>query len=667
MGTGALMALGTRAMFANYAALQATGANIANANTEGYSRQQVDLQTAGGQFTGAGFFGKGVDVATVQRSHDAFLTREAAATRSSAAADEALSKQLQQLEKVFTTGEAGLGYAVGQVFNAFADVASKPQDIASRQVVLGRVNELAARFRTASTQIQALQSGVTQDLKASVSAVNALSKQVASLNQQIASVQGYGHTPNDLLDQRDTVLNKLSEYIQISTIAADDGTVSVFVGGGQKLVLGNIATELSTVRDRFDPSKLQLGIREAGIDRELPTNLVTGGSIAGLVRFQNTDLVDARNQLGQLAAAVSDQLNRQQSLGLDLTGKAGGELLRVGQPQVLAASSNTGNAVVGIRIDNATQVRASDYELVYDTAGAYSLRRLSDNHVFSPPELPVLTPAVLAAGFQVDGMTVQLSTPGLPALNDRFLLQPVATAARDMAQAMDDPRGIAAASAISAAVGLDNRGTVSVDALTVLAPITPPVQAVRFRFEVDAGTQAVGYTYSTDGGASFSAPAQPLVANQPITWPIGSPTPTWSLALRGTPAQGDLLDISPTPVLSGNNGNANALLNLRDRRMVGEEVDNQTGLAAFDASTFSDAYAGMLSNFGVRVQSAKAMARQSAAVAEEARSLASNTSGVNLDEEAARLIQFQQSYQAAAKMLQVAQSVFDTLLETAGR
>ena len=245
MGTGALMALGSRAMFANYAALQATGNNIANANTEGYSRQQVNLQTAGGQFTGAGFFGKGVDVATVQRSHDEFLTREAAATRSTAALDEALSKQLEQLERVFTTGEAGLGHAVGQVFNAFADVASKPQDIASRQVVLARTNELTARFRTAAAQIQSLQAGVTQDMKASVAAVNALSKQIGALNQQIASVQGYGHQPNDLLDQRDTVLSKLSEYLQISTVAADDGSVSVFVGGGQKLVLGNIATELS--------------------------------------------------------------------------------------------------------------------------------------------------------------------------------------------------------------------------------------------------------------------------------------------------------------------------------------------------------------------------------------------------------------------------------------
>lgn len=665
MGTGALMALGTRAMFANYAALQATSNNIANANTAGYSRQQVELQTAGGQFTGAGFFGKGVDVASVTRSHDAFLTREAAANRSVAAADEALSKQLQQLEKVFVAGEQGLGYAVGQVFNAFADVATKPQDTSARQVVLARTNELAARFRSASDQISTLQAGVTQDLKTSVASANALTKQIASLNQKIAGVKGYGHTPNDLLDQRDEAIGKLSELLQISTIEADDGSVSVFIGGGQKLILGSIATELSTVKDRFDPSKLQLGVRDAGIDRELPSGLLTGGSISAMIQFQNQDLVDARNQIGQLASAIAAQLNGQQALGLDLTGQSGGPMLSIGSTRVLAADTNSGGATVGVTVTNAAQLRASDYELTQDTVGSYSLRRLSDDHVFQPPELPVLTSAVLAAGFQVDGMTVQV-TAGAPAVGDRFLLQPVGIAARDISQALADPRGIAAASPISAAVSLDNTGTVSVENLSVLTPLTTPTPSVLFRFDVDTTTQATTYTYSTDGGATYSATPLALQPNQPITWPIGSATPEWSLSLRGSPATGDMLTVAPNVQSASNNGNANAMLALRDKRMVGEEVDNQTGGVAFEATTFSDAYADMLSTFGVRVQSAKALAVQSAAMAEESKTLAANTSGVNLDEEAARLIQFQQSYQAAAKMLQVAQSVFDTLLQVAG-
>ena len=455
--------------------------------------------------------------------------------------------------------------------------------------------------------------------------------------------------------------------LQITTVGADDGTVSVFIGGGQKLVLGGIASELTMVKDAFDPSKTQLGIRDAGVDRELPNGLFTGGSISGLLRFQNKDLVDARNRLGQLATAVAARLNKQQALGLDLAQKAGSAMLKIGVPQVLPARTNTTTATVGVSVDNSAQLRASDYELGLESAGSYSLRRLSDNHVFQPPELPALTPASLAAGVQVDGLTISVSGSPAPAVGDRFLLRPVSNAARDFSQALDDPRGIAAASPVSASVSLDSRGTISVEGLMVLTPVAAPAPNVVFRFDVDPTTQATTYTVSTDGGTTYSATPLPFVANQPVTFPIGSATPQWSLSLRGTPATGDTVSVEPTPVPSSNNGNANVLLGLRDVRMVGEEVNSQTGAVDFEASSFSDAYADILSTFGTRVQSSAALAKQSASVAESAKSLASNTSGVNLDEEAARMIQFQQSYQAAAKMLQVAQSIFDTLLQTAGR
>ena len=384
------------------------------------------------------------------------------------------------------------------------------------------------------------------------------------------------------------------------------------------------------------------------------------------MRFQNKDLVDARNQLGQLAQAVTAQLNGQQALGLDLTEKAGGPLLSMAAPRVLPASNNTGGATVGVTINNASQVRASDYELTRDSAGAYSLRRLSDNHSFGPPELPALTPALLASGVQVDGLTIQVTGAAQPAVGDRFLLQPVAVAGRDLKLALDDPRGIAAASPISASVSLDNKGTVGIDGLKVLTPIAAPATAVQFRFAVDATTQATTYTYSTDGGA----PSRPRPCRSVPTRP--SPG-RWARPRRMEPGSARHAGRRRRAARSGpprcppaTTAMPTRMLGLRDVRMVGAEVNNQTGAVAFDASSFSDAYANILSTFGVRVQTAKSLASNSAVVAEQAKSLASNTSGVNLDEEAARLIQFQQSYQAAAKMLQVAQSVFDTLLSTAG-
>src|SRR5688572_15709869 len=243
MSGGSLLSIGTRAMFANYAALQTIGHNIANANTEGYSRQQVELATAQGQFTGAGFFGKGVDVVAVTRAHNEFLTREAAAATSQASADAVRLAQLERLEAVFPPGEAGLGYAAGALLNAMVDLASDPADSSTRQVVLGRAQDLAQRFTSAGAQIDALQSGVVQDLQVAVASVNRLTQGIATVNDQIARAMGTGQAPNDLLDQRDQLISELSQVVQVTTLPADDGTMSVFLAGGQRLVLGTQATK----------------------------------------------------------------------------------------------------------------------------------------------------------------------------------------------------------------------------------------------------------------------------------------------------------------------------------------------------------------------------------------------------------------------------------------
>jgi flagellar hook-associated protein 1 FlgK len=661
MGASALMSLGMRAMSANYAALQATGHNISNVNTEGYSRQSVVLGTNGGQFTGAGFFGKGVNVDAVKREHSEFLTREAATTKAIAAADETRSTQLQQLEKVFPLGEDGLGYAATQMFNAFVDVANKPADTSARQVVLARAGEFATRLKSAGEQLDTLQQGVTEELKASISQVNMLAGRVAELNQKIAAVKGSGQTPNDLLDQRDQTINEMSRYLQVTTIEAGDGSMSVFIGGGQKLVLGNQTTTLVAVADVFDPSRLQLGVNDAGTLREMPQELVTGGAIAGLLRFQNQDLVSARNQLGQIAASVAGNVNRQQALGLDGSQPpaTGAPLLTVGGPQVLPANTNTGSSTVTLAIAEPMELQASDYELFRDPAlpaGSYTLTRLSDG-----------TTQTVTSGMVVDGIRINVGAPA-PAANDRFLLQPVAAAARNAALALENTRGIAAASPVAATFAVDNIGTASMASLSATA-----VNAA-------AAPLTATITFTNDSGAynwELRDAGNALVRSGTGTWSAGTPirsdawtpaTPAqrfdWALDLSGVPRSGDVLTVGNTPFPASDNGNARAMMALRDAGLVGQRT--LASGTVVPGSSVTDAYANVLAEVGVRVQSAQLSAKQSASIADQAESNLQAKVGVNLDEEAARLIQFQQSYQAAAKMLQVAQSLFDTLLQTAG-
>lgn len=463
----ALMNLGTRAMFAAFAQLQTTSHNIANASVAGFSRQEAQLATAQGQFTGAGFFGKGADVATITRAHDAFLTREAAVAASLAAGDRARHAQLVRLEAAFQGGERGVGHAAGQLLNAMVDLASRPQDIATREVVLARAQEVATRFASAGGQLDTLQAGVGQDLRLAVAGVNELAQRVADVNQQIARLQGFGHSPNDLLDERDRLIGRLSEFVTVTTVAADDGTLGVFIAGGQRLVLGNQAQRLEVTPDGMDPTRMAIGIAEGAGLRPLSAGLLTHGQIGGLLRFQNDDLAAARDNLNQMARDFARGVNDQLALGLDLADRPGAPLF----------------------------------------------------------------------GFD----------PSRP------------DAAADMRRVLDDPRRLAAASP------------------------------------------------------------------------------------------------------SSTNGNAMALAALRDEALVGRRADGSGG------ETITDAWASAMAMVGVRVQSAATAADISAAVRVAAERQREARSGVNLDEEAARLIQFQQSYQAAAKVLQVAQQVFDTLLSTAGR
>jgi flagellar hook-associated protein 1 len=667
MGTGALMSLGTRALFANQAAMTTIGNNIANANTAGYSRQSVEFNTAGGQLTGSGYFGKGVDVAAVTRTHNEYLSREVSTTRAASAADETRATQLKQLENLFSTGEDGIGYAAGQFLNSFVDVAANPQDASARQVALSRAEELAQRFRTAGTQIDTLQGGTTLALKTSAKQVTELALRVADMNDRIVKGSGSGHPLNDLLDQRDQLVREISDHIQVSTIEADDGSLNLFIGGGQRLVLGNRASEMTTMADPYDPARVQLALKEGGRNVPLPDGLVTGGAMAGLVKFQNTDLVDARNLLGQLAASISGSINGQQALGLDLRTPAGTgtDIFSVGPLQVTPANTNAKAAGVdvasmldanGVRVPtvsmtlvNASELVASDYELQADpggAAGVYQLKRLSDGLIRS-----------VSSGAVQDGFRIDLAAP-LPAANDRFLLQPVGQAAKGMQRVLDDPKGIAAASPVTASMGASNTGTASVASVAAADNTLNPNLTATLSFTSSTGN----YNWELRDASSNA-----LVSSGSATWQAGQPINLngWSMQLAGVPANGDSLTVAKTAYPANNNGNARALVGLRDAGLVGQQSSG--GVVTTPGVSITDAYADALANIGVRVQGANLSARASATAAANAAAANSNNSGVNLDEEAARLIQFQQSYQAAAKMLQVAQSVFDTLLQATSR
>ncbi|MDT7836186.1 flagellar hook-associated protein FlgK [Aquabacterium sp. OR-4] len=641
MSASSLLSLGSQALFAAYRQVQTTSHNIANANTEGYSRQRNIQSTATPQEFGGGFLGRGVTVDTVERASNAFLTDRAASLKSAAASDTVVAGLLSQLEQMFPGGETGLGNAATQIFNSFADLAAAPSDLSARQAVIGRLQDFAALANDTAAHVESLQANVKSDLSGAVNEVNVLAQQLAGLNRQIATATASGHAPNDLLDQRDVLVSRIAEQLDVQTIAADDGSVGVFVATGQTLVLGATANKLSLQEDPYDRSKAGVGVTLNGKLTLLADGFITSGRIGGLLQFQAGDLNEARNRLGQFVAGVSFALNEQQSLGLDLDRQGGSALFSVGQPQALPANSNArdgSGAVIGtvdLVIEDASALRASDYLLRVDPADGnrFLVTRLADGAGAQAVSI--------ANGDVYDGVRISAGASA-PAADDRFLLRPLATAATDLSVALRNPRGLAAASPVVATVSSANQGTMSVAATEIVAPPAAGYGTLTLQFSDDAGNFDL---LDSDGAVQGSGSFQP---GQPVLFD------GISLTLAGVPRTGDRIQIAPNLQPSASNGNALSLDALASRTLVGGQISG-------------DAYASLFSQIGVRSQGATIAADSASTAFNRATEQLSGETGVNVDEEVARLIQYQQGYQAAAKILQTAQTLLDSVISMVGR
>lgn len=628
--------IGSQALNANLSALQVIGHNIANVNTAGYSRQTVEMRSAGYQSMGGFYLGKGVELGTVARMHDAYLTREAQLSSSVASADSERMARLAQLENIFPTGESGLGAAMNDLLNAWSDVASSPTNMAARSVVLGRGEEIASRLRDTAGQLDILTTSARQQVGDTVNNINRLAADIAKINQTILENQGNAGEPNDLLDQRDQLIGELSKLVQVSTVNADDGRINVFVAGSQPLVLGSGAARLAVVPDSIDGSQQRIQFQQGSSTMELSGSAL-GGKLGGVVQFIDEDLKDVTNQIGRMALALATTVNTQHALGVNLQGGTG-EPFFVPPADVagLPVPTNTGNAVMHAEVSDPTALKPSDYQVNF-TATGVDIVRLSDGQISSFAGLPA----------ELDGLSFQIDS-GAAATGDGFLVRPFAAVARNMQMAVSAADRLAAASPVMVTPGSGNTSGMGIVSLYPVEPSANLTDPVTLTFLADGSFTATGLG---PGNPPPDNPGPPPSYNYTPGQPLQFNG--WSLTLRGNPSAGDSFAITaaPTTNYGQNGGNAGGMLALRD-------------LATFDGVSLSNGYSAVLSDIGTRVQGAQFAASYSGQVAASNEAARAAVSGVNLDEEAARLLQYQQAYQAAAKFMQIAQGTFDTLLQT---
>ena len=659
-----LMNVGVSALNANQQALTTVGHNIANVNTPGYSRQTVYTNALHGQNMGNGFIGKGVQVATVMRNYSALLNRQSNAANAIHAADTSRLQGLMQMQDVFEGGDGSLGAAVTNMMNAFVDVQAAPSDATGRNVVLTRMSELAARFHAASNMLEEQDYSTAQQLRNNALLVNDKASQVARLNNEISRALATGHQPNDLLDARDQVIREINQYVQTTQVAADDGSISLFVGGSQALVLGINSGQLSVEETKEYPGSQRMALyfsQPGGQQLELTAAMVGGGEIAGLLKFRNEDLAEGRNLLGRLAMTIGHELNLQNQRGLTLNGQQGGALFSLPTTSTgygnITGYSNIGPGAATTQVMDASQLKPSEYRLVFEGSPvAPVLTRMSDGKVFNATSTPPLNMGNLATGFDADGLRfiVPAATLAAAVSGNSMLFKPFSTAASEIEALVHNPDELAAASALTANINKNNTGKLQLTQLGAndFTGIPAAQDPVRLTFD---GAGQVTYQIYDHLSSTWSAASAPMdyTPGQPIT--ING----WSITLTGTPAAGDTVDVANAldfgEAFRLNAGNAGAFLDLRDKKVFDQ------------GTTLSDGFSAAMAVVGTRTQSVQLAEKLSSTVAKNLEMDRTAVSGVNRDEEAARLLQYQQAYQASSKVIQIAQSLFDSVLNAVGR
>lgn len=668
------MNVGVSALTANQHALTVTGHNISNVNTAGYSRQTVDMNAQVGQNSGSGYIGRGVSVSAVVRQYDELLGKQANAAIAASNADSARYNLLNQMQDVFSGGDSGLGAAINSMMHAFADVQAAPTDATARNVVLTRMAELSARFRAASASLEELDYSAKQQITNNISTVNSLARQVAALNLQISQSLASGHAPNDLLDARDTAIRQINQYVQTSQVKAQDGSVNLFIGNSQALVLGFDVGQLSVRETTEYPGSQKLSLyfsQPGGTPVELSAGMVGGGEIAGLLKFNNEDLALGQNSLGRLAMAIGSVMNEQNSLGLTLQGLVGTKLFAFsattpGYSNINGFQMDPPSATVTIdTADNAALLVASDYQIVFgDDLASSKLVRLSDGVT---RQLGVLPTDPVTGGYQADGLIFNLDSALVGLKSQSILFQPYNKAAHELQALIHNPNDLAVASAVTANINQGNQGTLQMSSLRATDMTGIPVAGnpVVLRFNAD-GT--ISYAEQADIDAAATPPGFDWTTAAKVQDGVGNNVQYesgkafqingWNITLTGTPANGDSVAVGNALDLGAgyqlNAGNASAFLALRDQALF----DNST--------TLSDGFSSVMASIGTRAQSARYASELSATVAANLEADRSAVSGVNLDEEAARLLQYQQAYQASAKIIQTAQTLFDSVLNAVG-
>ena len=674
MGTG-LINSGMTGIQVAQLGLATTSHNISNSGTAGYNRQRIVQASNVATLTGSGYVGQGAHVSTIERVYSSFLTNQVNSAQTQVSSLDTYYNQISQIDNMIASTDTGISSALEEFFSGVQDVAANPSQVSSRQSMVSSAQALVSRFQSLDDQLDQMYDSINGQITSAVSSVNSYASQIATLNQQIITAESSDNQPaNDLRDQRDQLVAELNKVIKVTTTTNTDGAYNVFIGNGQQLVVGTQASTLVAMASSADSSRITVGMKTSSGNLELPESVITGGSLGGLVSFRSETLDDTASELGRVAASLALTFNAQYSLGQDLLGQSAdstsststfeSDFFTVPDPTVVGNTKNSTGATLTSALtvpsssENYTNLTGSDYRLSLN-GGTYTLTRLSDGTQWSDTDIDTLSDTVSASeGFSFDDGGTMVS-------GDSFVIQPTRNAAGDIevnAAIAENVNLVAAASPIKTLAGTisssnvvtnDNKGTASISAGSVATGYAAP-----------ASSSPVTLTYNSSTGLTGFPTGTVTVTNAGTTSTYDYPTDTVpytsgatisfsgiSFEITGTPSDGDTFTIARNSSGTSDGRNALALGNLQTTKTM-----------AGNTASYESAYAQLVSDIGNKTREVSVTETAQQSLLDQATSASQSLSGVNLDEEAANLLKYQQAYQASAKVIEIASTLFDTLL-----
>jgi flagellar hook-associated protein 1 len=660
---------GVSGILAAQMAMATSSHNITNADTAGYHKQTTVQASNIALLTGAGFVGNGVSVTTIERQYSAFLTGQVNSAQTQVSQLDTYYDQVSEIDTMLADANSGLSSALQDFFTGVAAVAASPALVSARQSMVSSAQSLVSRFEALSDQVNQIYAGVNTQITSTVASINSYAQEIAEANQAIIEAQGGTDQPaNDLLDQRDELVNELNKLVKVTTTTNSDGSYNIFVGTGQQLVVGSQVSTMTVAASSTDSSRLVVGLKVGrSASQELPESLLSGGSLGGLMAFRSESLDTVSNELGREAVSLAQTFNAQNELGQDLLGNIAGDadfvsdFFTVGTPTVMANANNasTSPALSVSYSDPAyngnfyTDLTGSDYRLDYDGTN-YTLTDLSDSgNTWTAASIALLNDALDAdpQGFYLSDETQTFSA------GDSFLIEPTRNAAASIAVNTSISANvslIAIAAPISTSAATTNTGSGAISAGSVDPDyLTAAVPGFPGSLTYDSDTLSFTLDPAVDATVTVGNTTTPYAAGTAIPYTSGA-TITYagiSVVISGTVNDGDVFSISANA--SGTSDSRNGLLL--------SQLQTQSTMSG-QTATYQEAYAQLVSEIGNTTSQIKVTGAAQQSLLDQATASNEALSGVNLDEEAASLLKYQQAYQASAKVVEVASTLFDTLL-----